>query len=667
MRRFALEDVEVKDLLWSEKMALNAEFLDAMDPERVLAGFRRTAGIPTDAEPYGGWENGLIAGHGVGHYFSALAMRIADLRGKDPSGKALDLSIRNAETIMSGLSECQEKYGSGFLSAATIQDPENLEIQFDVLEGKAEAQQWVPWYALHKVLQGMIDLYVYAKTAGAFSVAKALADWTCDRVLSWDEETRKRVLSVEYGGMNDSLYQLFDLTGDEKYRRAAKAFDEPELYADLLGFKNRMKGVHANATIPKILGYLAGTGTSICLPEDQGITSFDDASDPEVKERIAVSEKFWETVIRNQTYATGGLGDMEHFFADGMLDSSRSQCNAESCCCYNMIKLSQDLFEKTGKIRYLEYIEKTLWNAKLGSVGPKGGYTYFNPMATGYYRLYSPNTPAENPFWCCVSTGLEDFAKVGDQVAYKDEKKIFIAQWISSEIRISEAETISLSVDYEKGKLSIRKICAVSEVVPGDANISVTLRIPRWIKNRSKILPDEQDYLDVTVGPDAAYELDFEMVLDSFVLPDSLLPVDKNYCISGTVPPAKAPAVGFSYGPFVLCVPLGNEKWQEVLCAGIEVVAPAWKVVFDSAVMGDITYGKTQKCILEDEYLTLSEGTTVDVFRENLNEYISQKEDGSFCLSGLKNCKGENVDLPLIPYYRTGDERYGIYWYLKSK
>ena len=627
-QRAELSDIRITDVRWKACEDKNALFLSSMDPERVLAGFKRTCKIRTDAEPYGGWENSLIAGHGTGHYFSALGMRIESLRGYGSSSE-LEESIAKANAVVTGLKECQEKLGNGFLSAATVQDEDNPYIQFDVLEGKAEGQQWVPWYALHKVLQGIMDLWTYGHIAGACGTALALADWVCDRVLSWDKETRRKVLSVEYGGMNDSLYQLYILTGNKRYLSAAEVFDEPELYEELLSFKNRMRGVHANATIPKILGYL------------EGAIAFDKAGiKEEVQPRITTAEKFWDSVIRNQTYATGGIGDMEHFFADGLLDGSRTQCNAESCCCHNMIKLSQLLFELTGNPKYLDYIERTLWNAKLGSVGPDGGYTYFNPMATGYYRLYSPSRPSENPFWCCVGTALEDFASLSGKICYSKDPALYITQWISSDIRFGE-QVYQLRADYGKGRLTIS--CAQCD----SGKTVVKLRIPRWIKNRDLILPDSEEFLDVTFLPDGTFELGFEMRLTITGLPDD------------------DSAKGFMYGPFVLCVPLGNDKWGINENAGIEVVAPAWKVVFDASVECNINYGRTQRAVLDREYLTLPEGITMQDFSGDLEKYLV-KDNDRFLLTGLKDFKGADISLPLISYYQAGNERYGIYWYIRS-
>jgi len=646
MRKLALKNVQMKDFLWKEKMELNNQFLDEMDPDRVLAGFRITAGIPTDAKPYGGWEDSLIAGHGIGHFFSALAMRIANLQGevarcadeerKQALSSALSHSQDQAEKIVSGLLACQNKTGNGFLSAATVQDENHPEIQFDALEGKCDAPTWVPWYALHKVLQGLIDLSVYTGIPGAIEAATALGDWVCDRVLSWNGEIRKRVLAVEYGGMNDSLYQLYGLLHEEKYFLAAKVFDEPDLYKELLGFKNRMRGVHANATIPKILGYLQGAAVQPSIANGEEHVK-------DIKDRIQVAGKFWETVLRNQTYATGGVGDMEHFFEDGMLDRSRTQCNAESCCAYNMIKLSQLLFELTGEIRYLEYIEQALWNAKLGSVGPSGGYTYFNPMATGYYRLYSPNHPKENPFWCCVGTGLEDFAKVADQVFYREENGIVIAQWISSELHTEDGIDLSLQADYEKGRITITNLSSSDNA----EKVLVKVRVPRWVENRVNILSDDEEYYAVELSAGESYELDYSMKISMIGIPD-----ETSVC-------------GFTYGPFVLCVPLGKERWGETEGAGIQVVAPSWKVVFDTAVRTDIVYGQTRRSILDREYLRLPDKVTKEDMEEHISDYITKDENGKLFLKGLFNYKDEKVTLPLVPYYQTGDARYGIYWYLK--
>ena len=97
---------------------------------------------------------------------------------------------------------------AGFIFGATMADPSKPELQFDKLEEGNPADTWVPWYTMHKIMNGLVET---AKLAGgqtsalALEVAEKLGEWMYERTSRWSEETRKRVLSVEYGGMNDCL------------------------------------------------------------------------------------------------------------------------------------------------------------------------------------------------------------------------------------------------------------------------------------------------------------------------------------------------------------------------------------------------------------------------------------------------------------------------------
>ena len=112
-------------------------------------------------------------------------------------------------------------------------------------------------------------------------------------------------------------------------------------------------------------------------------------------------------------------------------------------------------------------------------------------------------------------------------------------------------------------------------------------------------------------------------------------------------------------------MPLGEEKWGITENAGIDVYAPAWKVFFDESHKGSITYGKTTRKVLDNEYLTLPEGETLESFSEHFGNYIVKEKDG-IIINGLSKRNSEAEKLSLIPYYQTGNQRYGIYWYLKA-
>ncbi|MBQ2184357.1 MAG: hypothetical protein II399_06935, partial [Lachnospiraceae bacterium] len=277
-------------------------------------------------------------------------------------------------------------------------------------------------------------------------------------------------------------------------------------------------------------------------------------------------------------------------------------------------------------------------------------------------------------------------ASFADKIYFADKETLYITQWISSDLFIGQVK-YELRADYDEGKItlkkkmgsvtddsfressdisineyekeirnsnnlreSIRNLCAKNDAKDNwnTEGLNIKLRIPVWVKNRDSILPDNEDYLEISLEENHEFSLDFEMKINLLSLPDE--------------PSAK----GFSYGPFVLCVPLGEEKWGITENAGIDVYAPAWKVVFDESYKGSITYGVTMRKVLKSEYLTLPEGETLESFSENFENYIVKEKDG-IIINGLSKERSETLKLSLIPYYRTGDQRYGIYWYLREK
>ena len=287
-------------------------------------------------------------------------------------------------------------------------------LQFDNVEsGKTNisTQAWVPWYTMHKILAGLTDAYEVAGNETALEVANKLATWIADRANSWDTSTQNKVLSVEYGGMNDALYQLYkvtDASNKEDFYSAAHKFDETSLFEGVLkGTDNILNNKHANTTIPKFLG-------ALCRYE----------TDDTQTKYLQYAESFWQMVIDKHTYVTGGNSEDEHFGADNVLDGERTVCNNETCNTYNMLKLSRRLFVITGDKKYADYYETTLINAIMSSQDHKTGLTmYFQPMASGYQKVFGT---FENSFWCCTGSGMENFTKLQDSIYFKGKNVIAV-------------------------------------------------------------------------------------------------------------------------------------------------------------------------------------------------------------------------------------------------
>ncbi|MCR5546453.1 MAG: glycoside hydrolase family 127 protein [Lachnospiraceae bacterium] len=603
---FDLSDVSLNDSEMKKARDRVLSFIKKMEPDRVLCAFRRNAGVSDlGATPYGGWENSLIGGHDLGHYFSAAAMAVASLHDKELE--------ENLKYIVSSLREVQRYYGNGFLSAATCEKDCRAEEQFDIEEGKKTGKTWVPWYALHKVLQGVLDIYIYTDNKEALEVAKDLGKWVCRRALSWNETIRNRILKTEYGGMNDVLYQLYFITKDEEFKKAAEVFCDETLYAHLSYDEDALNGVHANTTIPKYIGAMHNEGY------------------------LDVTKDFYWRVVNTQTYPTGAVGDMEHFRRDGLLDGARSQCNGESCCTYNMMKLSTKLFKKTEDESYLDYYEKAVFNAKMGSVNEKGGTTYFNPMGTGFFKYFGTSDPADNLFWCCTGTGMEDFMKLQDSIYFHKDAHLFITQYISSTLNWKK-KNVKVTI---KADLKTSDKVEIIFLSKEKQRVLVSLRKPTW---SSVFLVDGKEkrdvYVDLEPGKKAVLEVTLEKRLQTLTLPD---------CDE---------VLGFSYGPFVLAAKLPTEDILEVTEAGIDVYAPKWKMIAPGGVKPDIEYAKTFRAILKEEYLSLPKATTLDRVKKDPSLVLKKK-------THKNQIEYQFGDYSFVPYDEIKNERYGIYWYFQ--
>ncbi|MGN1202670.1 MAG: beta-L-arabinofuranosidase domain-containing protein, partial [Eubacterium sp.] len=205
-----LSDFDMGDIVLLDSYETNAfskeiAYLKELDADRLLRGFCDIGGVASDAVLYGGWENTAIKGHTLGHYLTAVSQAYAASKDKELLGIA--------NHIVDVLAECQNKE-TGYLAAI----PES---HYTQLETGNTSGTWVPWYTMHKVLAGLLDAYELTGNDKALAVAEKLGDWVYSRTSTWSEATKATVLNVEYGGMNDCLYQLYSYTKSDKHLQAA--------------------------------------------------------------------------------------------------------------------------------------------------------------------------------------------------------------------------------------------------------------------------------------------------------------------------------------------------------------------------------------------------------------------------------------------------------------
>lgn len=645
---FELDKVQILDNYYLSAQKSDIAFLKKMDTARLLAGFRTTAGIDTKGvRPYGGWEDSLLGGHCVGHYLTALAQAVKVTGDKELKEKS--------QTLIAGLEECQKKLGTGFLFGAKVEDKEDVEKQFDILEGKKKGETWVPWYNMHKVLAGLVDTYKYTGNETALLVAEKLGDWIYARVSKWDLKTNQKVLETEYGGMNDCLYELYSYSHNKHHLEAAQKFDEKALFLMAAkSEKNCLDGKHANTQIPKFIGAIKRYNVLKQLGEAK----------QEDEAYLADAEKFFGMVVKRHSFITGGISVMEHFRKDYHLDEIRTQTNCESCCAHNMLKLAKELFKATRKKEYADYYETTLRNAIMGAVKTESGAaSYFTPMATGYYKTFGEEEPEKNMFWCCTGSGMENFTKLGDSIYFRANDTLLVNQYVASKVTWEEKNLVlTQKSDVTKSEEISFVLNALHDKEISD--VAIALRIPDWMHGEATIYVNGAEKM--TAAGNSGYVLlernweDGDVIMAKYPMSvESVGLLDQDAVFA------------FRYGPTVLAAKLGKEKMGEATWAGIDLTAPLYKVVGNECRKDTIAYGEPKTTeLLDSETLTIQKGTSVNEFVSHIEHYLvrdTESETLSFHLKGTDADTTFENGLQFVPFNTLNDERYGIYWYFDTE
>lgn len=631
---FQLGDIRLTDDYFVNATEKETQYLLSFDVKKLLAGFRETAGIDTQgATRYPGWEDSLIGGHTLGHYITACVQAYQSANTTDTHKEKL-LSVITA--IIDSLKECQDKVGTGFIFGAKLTDKGGIEAQFNNVEdNKADifSEAWVPWYTMHKLIAGIVsvaelqDETSKAVSAKALKAASDLGDWTYERASKWSDTVRYTVLGIEYGGMNDCLYDLYKLTNKKEHAEAAHLFDEEALFEKVLNAKSGdhvLDNLHANTTIPKFLGAL---NRYVVFRNDPSV---------DVDIYLRYAKAFWNLVVNDHTYITGGNSEWEHFGPDGVLDSERTNANCETCNAYNMLKLTKRLYMITGDVKYVDYYENTFLNSILPSQNPETGMTtYFQPMATGYFKVFSTQF---TKFWCCTGSGMENFSKLGESLYYHKNTTLVVNQFISSELNWSEQ---GIKVTQET-KIPVTNDSVFTISVPDGktADITIALRLPDWLAFDASIRINGVEYSYTSnngyafvSGPFAdgtKLTITLPMEIKAFSLPDN----ENVYA--------------FKYGPVVLSALLGTED-MSVSTTGIDVTIPVSKLIAT-----DYTSSGTDSITVPAK--------TVKAFIDHINEYMVRDRTADELIFRLKN---KDTDLTFVTHYSQYLQRYGIYWNIK--
>ena len=420
---------------------LDAAYLLSLDPDRMLAFYRKLAGLVPRAAGYTGWdaEGRQLTGHIAGHYLSAVSLMWAATG--DPR------FTQRADYLVGELKAVQDAHGDGFAGAL-----QGVKAAFaDVSKGIIRSANfdlnglWSPWYTLHKTFAGLRDAYRHTGNATALEVEAKFAAWAAAVLEPMDDATVQRMLATEFGGMNEVMADLYADTGDRRWLDLSYKFEHTAVIEPLKRGEDPLSGLHGNTQVPKLVGSAARYAYAGHAGDHAAATSF------------------WDRVVNHHTFATGGHGKDEYFREPDRLGNITEGRTAETCNVYNMLKLTRTLFALQPDIRYAEFHERALFNHILGSMDSEDGSTcYMVPVGAGVRREYAD---MQRSFTCCVGTGMESHALHGLGLYYETGDALYVnlyapstAVWEAAGVTLAtsttfpEGDTASMRLDVRTPK-----------------------------------------------------------------------------------------------------------------------------------------------------------------------------------------------------------------------
>jgi DUF1680 family protein len=509
----------------------NRAYLKRLPADRLLHNFRVNSGLPSSAEPLGGWEkNGPgrdaeLRGHFTGHCLSATALMYASTG--DPEIKA------KGDYMVAELAKVQQKWGGGYLSAFPTE-------WFDRLD--ARKRVWAPFYTIHKIMAGMFDMYQLGGNRQALEVLEGMSGWADTWTVSKSEEHMQDILNTEYGGMNDVLYNLAAVTGEDRWAKVGDRFTKKRFFNPLALRRDELRGLHVNTHIPQVIG-------AARRYEISGDMRFHD-----------VADFFWYEVTSARCYVTGGTSNDEGWLTQPRQLAAELKLGvdtAECCCAYNMLKLTRHLYGWSGDPRYFDYYERTLFNHRLGTIHPGSGATqYYLSLTPGAWKTFGTE---DQSFWCCTGTGVEEYSKLNDSIYWHDSDGVFVNLFIPSELNWAEKgfrlRQETTFPDSQRTALVVK--------TERPMQLALRLRIPEWLASSPAVRVNGKA-LDASASPGSylaisrtwndgdRVEMDLPMRLRIERMPDD----------------AHLQAV--LYGPLVLAGDLGSSGLTEKMIVGPE-------------------------------------------------------------------------------------------------
>ena len=537
--QFPLGDVTLLDGPLKHAQDLNVETLLQYDCDRLLAPYRKEAGLEPKARPYPNWDG--LDGHVGGHYLSAMAMNAA--RGNEECRRRMEYMIAELKECADANAKNHPEWGKGYVGG--MPDSDRIWSNFKKGNFGPYFAAWAPFYNIHKMFAGLRDAWVYGGNIDAWVLYMGFCDWAKDLTADLTDEQMERMLGNEHGGMNEVLadaWVLADLSvghtnvsRDARFLILADRFSHRQLLTPMSQHVDKLDNMHANTQVPKAIGFAR-------IAELGGDENYQEAA-----------EFFWDIVTGERSLAFGGNSRREHFPSrEACTDFVNDIDGPESCNTYNMLKLTEALHRRNPDARYADYYERATFNHILSTQHPEhGGYVYFTPARPRHYRNYSAPNEA---MWCCVGTGMENHGKYGEFIYTHHGNALYVNLFVASELNWREkGVTLRQETAFPYGETSS------ITVTGGKGSFPLLLRYPGWVKPGEFSVTVNGKPVEVYSGPGSYVAIDRkwkkgDVVRVSFPMHNSVkyLPNVPQY-------------IAFMHGPILLGMKTGTEDLAHLI------------------------------------------------------------------------------------------------------
>lgn len=603
---FPLGDITLLDGPLKHARDLNVQVLLKYDCDRMLAPYRKEAGLQPRKPSYPNWDG--LDGHVGGHYLSALAINAAT--GNEECRKRMEYMISELQLVLDANNQRHDAWCHNYIGG--VPNSAKMWTAFSKGDFGPYFGTWAPFYNIHKMYAGLRDAWLYCGNEQAKNLFLKFCDWAVDITHDLSDGQMEKMLGNEHGGMNEVLADAYAITGEQKYLNCARRFSHKLLLVPMEEGKDCLDNMHANTQIPKVIGY-------------QRIAEL--AHDVQYHN---ASEYFWEIVTRQRSLALGGNSRREHFpTKETCIDYINDIDGPESCNTYNMLKLTEDLNRVKPDGMYGDFYETAMFNHILSTQHPQhGGYVYFTSARPRHYRNYSAPNKA---MWCCVGTGMENHGKYGqfvwthDKGVKAEDDALYVNLFVASEL------------NWKERKMVIRQQTAfpyaetsVVEVAKGKGTFILKVRKPSWCEN----------FTVKGVGFDAAsYEENgFVCMKRKWKKGDQVkisMPMHAYIKPMINVPQY----VAIMYGPILLGMKTGTEDMRSLIA--------------DDSRFGQYAGGK--KLALDEAPILLPKH--LDDIAKNLKP-VPGKPLHFKLATHMEN----TIDGELQPFFEIHDSRYMMYW-----